>query len=57
MTREDKIQKLLRHSFVCHSNLRHKGLSNCSCADNLTEFLTKDKRSIEWANKQKRKSQ
>lgn len=50
--REHRIQKLLRHSFVCHANHNYSSNFQCSCANNIKDFLTKDKKSIAWAKKQ-----
>ncbi len=47
--REKDIQNLLRHAFRCLQN------SNCSCSENIKEFLQKDKVSLGWAKKQEEK--
>ncbi len=49
MSREDEIQKLLRHAFMCTSK-NHK----CSCAKNIQTFLLNDKVSLKWAERQKK---
>lgn len=41
-TRENRIQSLLRHAFVCSHN------KDCSCARNIKDFLQNDKISKEW---------
>lgn len=45
--REDEIQKLLRHAFVCLQN------SKCNCVNLIQNFLQTDKKSLDWAKKQK----
>ncbi len=48
--REDKIQSLLRHAFVCSCLENHK----CSCSKNIQEFLQNDEISKKWAKSQKK---
>lgn len=46
--REIKIQKLLRHAFVCLQK------SNCTCSRNIKDFLSNDTISLKWVKEAKR---
>jgi hypothetical protein len=51
MTREDKIQQLLRHAFGCLQK------SKCNCKKLIQEFLQSDEVSLNWAKKLKQTSE
>ena len=42
-TREDTIQNLLRHAYVCSLDY------DCNCSNRIREFLKEDKISLQWA--------